>query len=247
MSAAPEPAGHEPLVLVRRAPIRVLIADAQPVERAGFAAMLESVPGVVVTGAATALHDAIARARELSPDVALVDLDLPGTSGVELARRLGETGTPVVALTASDDDETLFGALRAGARAVVLKSAEAGDLLHAVRAVAAGEAMLSPNATRRLIRRFVAQPYPQDPTADELRTLTTREREVIALVALGLRNGEIAARLVISPVTVKTHISRALRKLGARDRSQLIVIAYQVGLARPGERPAPRPLLVHPA
>jgi DNA-binding NarL/FixJ family response regulator len=251
MTALPQShaAGRE-LVLVRPDPIRVLIADAQPVERAGFTAMLEGARDIVVAGAATGAEEVVALARELRADVALVDLDLPGAGGVEGACRLAEAGgVSVVALATDDRDEDLFAALRAGARGFLLKSTEPEALVQAVRAVAAGEALLSPSATYRLIREFAAQPHLHEPTREQLSELTARERQVMALVAVGLRNDEIAAHFVISPATVKTHVSRALRKLDARDRSQLVVIAYQLGLARPGVRrppalPVRRPLRV---
>ena len=237
--AHPQPVKRE-LTLVGQDPIRVLIADAQPVERAGFAAMLEGAHDLAVCGAANAADDAVALARDLNPDVVLVDLDLPESRGLDTARRLAESaGVGVIALAGEESDEDLFAALRAGARAFVLKSTEPEALVAAVRAVAAGEALLSPSCTRRLMDQYVAQPQPHEPSYEQLQELTAREREVMALVAVGMRNDEIAAHFVISPATVKTHVSRALRKLDARDRSQLVVIAYQLGLARPGSR---RPL-----
>jgi DNA-binding NarL/FixJ family response regulator len=253
MTAPPRPqTGARELVLVQPDPIRVMIADAQPVERAGFTAMLENVPDIVVAGAATAADDAVSLARELRPDVALVDLDLPGARGLDTTRRLAEfNGVSVVALAGDESDEHLFSALRAGARGFLLKSTEPDALARAVRAVAGGEALLSPSATRGLIEAFVAQPHAHQTSSEQLAELTLREREVLALVALGLRNDEIAAHFVISPATVKTHVSRTLRKLDARDRSQLVVIAYQLGLALPGPQrpaaPAQRPRLVAPS
>lgn len=224
------------LVLVQPRPIRVLIGSGRPVERAGLAAMLSASADVTVAGVTTDADDALALARELEPDIALVDLALPG-SGLGVVRRLTEARVGVVALVADDnDDEALFDALRAGARAMVSTSTGSETLAQAVRAVAAGEALLSPGATQRLIGRFVGQPHVHQPTGGRLAQLTPREREVVALVATGLRNDEIAAQFVISPATVKTHVARALRKLEARDRSQLVAIAYQCGLARPGVR-----------
>lgn len=244
MTAQPRPPD---LVLVEPPPIHVLIAAGRPVERAGLAAMLSANADVAVVAATTDADDALALARELEPGVALVDLGLPG-SGLLLVRRLTEAGVGVVAIVAEDGDETLFAALRAGARAMLPKSTGPEALAEAVRAVAAGEALLSPRATRRLIGRFVAQPHVHQPSGGRLAQLTPREREVVALVATGLSNDEIAAQFVISPATVKTHVTRALRKLEARDRSQLVAIAYQCGLARPGvrwqERSPSRPALL---
>jgi DNA-binding NarL/FixJ family response regulator len=237
------------LALLEPEPIRVLIADAQPVVRAGFRAMLNGEMGMGVAGAAADAEETVALASELRPDVVIVDLDLPGPGGLEVARRIhddpGCAGVNVMMLAANDSDEDLFAALRAGALGFVLKSTEPAELAEAVRVVAGGEALLSPSATRRLISEFVSQPQPQVPRPEQLDDLTVREREVMALVAGGLRNDEIAERFVISPATVKTHVSRALRKLDVRDRSQLVAIAYELGLVRPGSgrelrsRPAP--------
>jgi DNA-binding NarL/FixJ family response regulator len=236
--------GAPVLVPLASAPIRVMIADAQPIVRAGFAAMLEREDDMAVAGAASGVDEAVALICELRPDVALLDLELPGGGGLEAARRLDEdprcSDVNVMILAAHDDDDELFAALRAGARGYLLKSTEPPDLMQAVRVVASGEALLSPSATRRLISEFASQPQPQVPSAEQLEELTAREREVIALVAAGLRNDEIAERFVISPATVKTHVSRALRKLDARDRAQLVAIAYQLGLVRPGARRALR-------
>jgi DNA-binding NarL/FixJ family response regulator len=242
-AADPDRAGR-PLVLVAPDPIRVLIADAQPVVRTGFKAMLEGERGIGVVGVTGGADEAVALACELRPDVALVDLDLPGLGGLEAARRIhddpGSAGVNVMILAAHDSDEGLFAALRAGALGFVLKSTEPAELVHAVRVVAGGQALLSPSATSRLIAEFRSQPQLQVPSPDQLDELTAREREVTALVAAGLRNDEIAERFVISPATVKTHVSRALRKLDARDRSQLVAIAYQLGLVDAGARRALR-------
>jgi DNA-binding NarL/FixJ family response regulator len=232
--------GGPALVLVEPDPIRVLIADAQPVVRAGFTAMLEGEPDIGVAGVAAGADEAIALAAELRPDVAIVDLELPGLGGLEAARRIHSADVKVMVLAADDSDEALFAALRAGARGFVLTSTEPAQLVQAVRVVAGGEALLSPNATSRLIAEFCSQPQPQVPSSEQLDELTAREREVMALVAAGLRNDEIAERFVISPATVKTHVSRALRKLDAHDRSQLVAIAYQLGLVDSGARRALR-------
>jgi DNA-binding NarL/FixJ family response regulator len=243
--------GGPPLVLVEPEPIRVLIAGAQPVVRAGFTAMLEGERDIGVAGVAAGAEEAIALASELRPTVALVDLELPGLGGLEAARRIHDNpdsaDVNVLILAAHDSDEDLFAALRAGARGFVLKSTEPAQLVQAVRVVAGGEALLSPSATSRLIAEFCSQPQPQLPSTEQLDELTAREREVMALVAAGLRNDEIAERFVISPATVKTHVSRALRKLDARDRSQLVAIAYQLGLVDPGARSALRGVPETPA
>jgi DNA-binding NarL/FixJ family response regulator len=229
-----------PLALVQPDPIRVMIADAHPVVRAGFTAMMESEPGIDIAGAAGSAQEAIALASEIQPDVALVDLDLPDLGGIEAARRIyddpGSSDVNLVILASHDSDEDLFAALRVGASGFVLKSTEPAELVRAVQLVGAGEALLSPSATRRLVAQFRSQPQPQVPSPEQFEKLTAREREVIALVAAGLRNDEIAQRLQISPATVKTHVSRALRKLDARDRSQLVAIAYQLGLVSLGAR-----------
>jgi DNA-binding NarL/FixJ family response regulator len=226
------------LVLLDPEPIRVLIADGQPIVRAGFHALLDGERDMIVAAAASTGEEAVALAREFRPDVALLDMNLPGLDGLEATRRiLGDpecAGVRVVLLAASDSEEPLFAALREGASGFLVKNTEARELVQAVRVVATGEALLSPGATRRLIAEFASRPQPQRPTPDQLAQLTAREREVMTLVAAGMRNDEIAERFVISPATVKTHVSRALRKLDARDRAQLVAIAYQVGLVHPG-------------
>jgi DNA-binding NarL/FixJ family response regulator len=232
------PSVPPPLVLVETEPIRVLIADRQPVVRAGFTAMLAAEDDLAVAGEAAGAEEAIALARRLRPSVVLIDLDLEG--GLEAARWIAESlRSAVMILDAQDDDEGLLAALRAGARAVMPKRASRDELVDAVRVIAGGGARLDPGATRRLIAEYAAQPQPHLPTLEQLDDLTAREREVIAMVASGLRNDEIAERFVISPATVKTHVSRLLRKLDAHDRAQLVAIAYQLGLVRWSSR-APR-------
>jgi DNA-binding NarL/FixJ family response regulator len=234
--------GRPDLTLAPPDLVRVLIADAQPVVRAGFTAMLNSETDISVSAEACGAEEAVALAEQLRPDVVLLDLELPGIGGLEAARRIHESPggdhVNVLILASRDSEEDLFAALRAGALGFVLKSTDPAELAQAVRTVSAGEAHLTPSATRRLIAEYVAQPQPQLPTAEQLDELTAREREVMAMVATGLRNDEIAEHFVISPATVKTHVSRALRKLHARDRAQLVAIAYRFGLVRPAPRPA---------
>jgi DNA-binding NarL/FixJ family response regulator len=218
------------LALVETEPIRVLIADRQPVVRAGLTAMLDAEEDLTVAAEAGDAEEAIALARRLRPTVALVDLEL----GLEAVRLTAESG----AVMALGGDDELLAALRAGARAVMPKSAGCQELVEAVRVIAGGGAHLGPGATRRLIAEYAAQPQPHLPTLEQVDDLTAREREVIAMVASGLRNDEIAERFVISPATVKTHVSRVLRKLDAHDRAQLVAIAYQLGLVRSGPRRA---------
>jgi DNA-binding NarL/FixJ family response regulator len=237
-----DPRGARPaLQVVQLDPIRVVVVDPQPVVRAGFAAMLDGERDMEVAGTAGDAADAAAIVAAQRPDVVLVALDLPGAGGLELAERILEdpecAATSLIILAARDDDDDLFAALRAGASGFVPKSTEPAELVQAVRVVAAGEAFLSPSATRRLIAELHARPQARAPRPEDLDDLTAREREVMALVAAGLRNDEIADHLVISPATVKTHVSRALRKLDAHDRSQLVAIAYQRGIVGLGGPP----------
>ena len=226
------PAGHE-------APdrIRVLIADGQTLVRAGFRVLLEAEHGISVAGEAANGEEALALARELRPDVVLVDLGLPGLDGLEATRRILADpeleGVRVLTLTTHERDEDVFEALRAGATGLLIKDTEPGELVQAVRVVAGGEALLSPSVTRRLIAELASQPDRRRPTPEELDELTAREREVMALVATGLTNDEIAEQLVVSPATAKTHVSRAMMKLHARHRAQLVVLAYETGLVMP--------------
>jgi DNA-binding NarL/FixJ family response regulator len=218
--------------------IRVALADDQPLVRAGFAMILSAEEDIEVVGEASDGISAEALARETRPDVMLMDIRMPEADGLEAARRI--TGAPelsevrVLVLTTFELDEYVFEALRCGASGFLVKHIEPIDLVRAVREVAAGEALLSPSVTRRLIAEFVRRspgPRQLDPTA--LDELTEREREVVGLVALGLNNHEIAEELVVSPATARTHVSRAMLKVGARDRAQLVVLAYQSGLVRP--------------
>jgi DNA-binding NarL/FixJ family response regulator len=219
-------------------PLRVVIAEGQGLVRAGFRALLERQDAIVVAAEAATGDEAVAAARAARPDVVLVDLDLRGTGGLEAAREILDEApageTRVVMLTTSASDDALFGALRAGATGLLLKDTEPDELVSAVRIVARGEAVLAPTLARRLVGDFLSRPERLRSTPEQLEELTPREREVVALVAYGLSNDEIAERLVITHATAKTHVSRALRKLHARDRAQLVALAYEVGLVRAG-------------
>ena len=219
--------------------ITVLLADDQALVRAGFRALLDAEPDIEVVGEAADGVEAVRLARETRPDVVLMDIRMPGVDGLEATRRIaaepGLTGTRVVILTTFELDEYVFEALRTGASGFLVKDTEPVELLRGVRAVAAGDALLSPSVTRRVIGEFAtAAGRGRQAPPEQLGQLTDREREVMVLVAEGLSNDEIAARLLISPATAKTHVSRAMIKLGARDRAQLVVYAYEAGLIRPG-------------
>jgi DNA-binding NarL/FixJ family response regulator len=219
--------------------IRVLLADDQTLIRAGFRVLVDSAPDLEVVGEATTGREAVEMARKLRADVVLMDIRMPDLDGIEATRQITAdedmAGVRVLILTTFEIDENVLRALRAGASGFLSKGVEPADLLDAIRLVAAGEALLSPKATRSLIARFLDQPEPGAavPTPTQLEALTDREREVLTLVAAGLSNDEIAERLYVSPLTAKTHVNRAMTKLGARDRAQLVVIAYQSGLVRP--------------
>jgi DNA-binding NarL/FixJ family response regulator len=217
--------------------IRVLLADDQTLVRSGFRALLERAADIEVVAEAADGAEAVARARHERPDVVLMDIRMPGIDGLEATRRITADGSlagvRVIMLTTFELDEYVFEALHAGASGFLLKDVEPDELREAVRVVADGEALLSPSVTRRLIREFVAQPGRHHHPPEQLEVLTEREREVLALVAQGLSNQEIAERLVISPATAKTHVSRTMMKLTAHDRAQLVVIAYESGLVRP--------------
>jgi DNA-binding NarL/FixJ family response regulator len=219
--------------------ISVLLADDQALVRAGFRALLDAEPDIEVVAEAADGLDAVRLVREKRPDVVLMDIRMPGVDGLEATRRIAAdpalAGTRVVILTTFELDEYVFEALRTGASGFLVKDTEPVDLLRGIRAVAAGDALLSPSVTRRVIGEFATAGGRGRPAApQELEQLTEREREVMILVAEGLSNDEIAARLVISPATAKTHVSRTMVKLGARDRAQLVVYAYEAGLIRPG-------------
>ncbi|HET6951437.1 MAG TPA: response regulator transcription factor [Acidimicrobiales bacterium] len=217
--------------------ITVVLADDQALVRAGFKALLDAQDDIEVVGEAGDGDEAVRLARRLGPDVVLMDVRMPGTDGLAATRTIAADdrldGVRIVILTTFELDEYVFEAIRSGASGFLVKDTEPVELLRAVRAVAAGDALLSPGVTRRLIGAFAHQtrPAPRMPALD---ALTEREREVMALVAEGLSNDEIAARLYVSPMTAKTHVSRAMTKLAARDRAQLVVYAYESGLVRPG-------------
>ena len=220
--------------------IRVVVADDQTVIGAGFAALVGSAPDMVVVAEAADGEAARAAVREHRPDVVLMDIRMPGTDGLTATQLI--TGDPdlagvrVLVLTTFEADEYVLAALRSGASGFLGKGVEPADLLEAIRVVAAGDALLSPKATKSLISRFLAAPADGGTAtvSAELDVLTEREREIVALVGKGLSNDDIAAQLFVSPLTAKTHVNRAMTKLGARDRAQLVVIAYQSGLVRAG-------------
>jgi DNA-binding NarL/FixJ family response regulator len=219
--------------------ISVVIADDQALVRGGFRALLDAQDDISVVGEAADGDEAVRLAAELRPDVVLMDIRMPGADGLSATRRIVEDGAlsdvRVVILTTFDLDEYVFEAIRIGANGFLVKDTEPAELLRAVHAVVAGDALLSPGITRRLIAEFATRAKDPEglPTLD---ALTDREREVVALVAEGLANDEIAQRLIMSAATAKTHVSRAMIKLGARDRAQLVVFAYETGLVRPGWR-----------
>ncbi|MEV7386489.1 MULTISPECIES: response regulator transcription factor [unclassified Streptomyces] len=220
--------------------IRVLLADDQALLRGTFRLLIDAQPDMEVVAEASDGHEAVRLARSERADVVVMDIRMPGVDGIEATRLIGRdedlAGVKVLVLTTFEVDEFVVEALRAGASGFLGKGIEPAQLLDAIRLVAADEALLSPVATKKLIARFLAQPSPgglSDP--GRLATLTPREREVMTLVATGLSNGEIAERLFVTPVTVKTHANRAMAKLGARDRAQLVVIAYESGLVRAGK------------
>lgn len=219
--------------------IRVLLVDDQPLLRSGFRALLDVEDGIEVVAEAADGQEGIALARRHLPDVALIDIQMPVLDGIEATRVIAAdpslAGVHVVILTNYGFDEYVFDALRAGAAGFLVKDVVPEDFLHAVRVAARGDALLAPSITRKLINRYVTQPLPTG-AAEELAGLTSREREAVTLVAQGLSNDQIAARMVISPLTAKTHVNRAMTKLHARDRAQLVVLAYESGLITPNTR-----------
>jgi DNA-binding NarL/FixJ family response regulator len=219
--------------------IRILIVDDQALVRSGFRMILEARDDLAVVGEAENGAQALELARELEPDVVLMDVRMPVLDGVEATRRLLEAGSTarVIILTTFDLDEYVFEALRAGASGFLLKDVQPAQLAEAIRVVASGEALLAPSITRRLLDRFAASLDAERKPPPELESLTPRELEILRLIAGGLTNAEIAAELVVSETTVKTHVSSVLRKLHLRDRVQAVVLAYEAGLVKPGPSP----------
>ena len=218
---------------------RCLIADDQAMVREGFAAVLAAQPGLLVVGLAADGADAVRQAQHLRPDIILMDVRMPVMDGLQATRQiLTATASPdrprVLMLTTFDLDEYVYEALRAGASGFLLKDATAAELVHAVRVVAAGDALLAPSVTRRLITDFARQPHPSPSFPPALGALTPRETEVLRLIAHGLSNTEISDTLVIAEQTTKTHVGRILAKLDLRDRAQAVVLAYETGLVKPG-------------
>lgn len=217
--------------------IRVVLADDQVLVRAGFRALLDAQPDIEVAGEAADGERTLALVREAAPDLVLMDIRMPLLDGLAATREISREPrlreVRVVMLTTFELDEYVFEAIRSGASGFLVKDTEPDELVRAVRSVVAGDALLSPSVTRRLIAEFAARSK-QPPLAGELGELTEREREVMTLAGMGLTNEEIARRLVVSPLTAKTHVSRTMVKLGARDRAQLVVMAYESGLVRPG-------------
>jgi DNA-binding NarL/FixJ family response regulator len=218
---------------------RCLIVDDQAMVREGFAAVLDSQPGLLVVGQAADGADAVRQARQLEPDVVLMDVRMPVMDGLQATRQILSAASPdqprVLMLTTFDLDEYVYEALRAGASGFLLKDATATELVRAVRVVAAGDALLAPSVTRRLIADFARRPRPALPFPPTIGALTQRETEVLRLIAHGLSNAEISNTLVIAEQTTKTHIGRILAKLNLRDRAQAVVLAYETGLVTPGE------------
>ena len=230
------------------APVRIVVADDHQIVRDGFAGLLNTQPDFTVVGTAEDGAEAVRVCRQTSPDVVLMDVRMPGVDGIEATRQLTGSGSGsgsgsgndrprIIILTTFDLDEYVYDALRAGASGFLLKDVTAEQLFHAVRVIAAGEALLAPTVTRRLISEFARQrPRADSSRAARLATLTPRETQVLRLVAEGLSNPEIAARFTVTEETVKTHVSRVLAKLGLRDRTQAVVTAYETGLVVPGSR-----------
>ena len=218
--------------------VGVLLADDQAMVRAGFRMILESDPGISVVGEAANGEQAVASARRLQPDVVLMDIQMPGGDGLQATRLItgdDELSCRVVMLTTFERDDYVFEALQAGASGFLLKNAPPEELLHAVRVVAAGDALLAPSVTRRIIEQFARRPVRPE-LGTKLEALTEREREVLTQLARGRSNAELAAELYVSEGTVKTHVSSLLAKLGLRDRVQAVVLAYESGLVTPGEQ-----------
>lgn len=223
--------------------IRVLLVDDQTVVRAGFRTLLQLDGDLEVVGEAATGREAIDLARRRRPDIVLMDIRMPDLDGIEATRTITTdphlTNVRVIVLTTFEIDDYVFGALQAGASGFLLKDLDADELHAAVRTVAAGQGLLDPAVTRRVIDEFTQRHTPGPIAPERLEGLTDREREAMRLAAAGLSNDEIATELIISPLTAKTHLNRAMTKLGARDRAQLVIAAYETGLARVGDRPRP--------
>jgi DNA-binding NarL/FixJ family response regulator len=222
--------------------VRVVLADDQALVRAGIRALVEAEAGIEIVGEAADGRSALETVQRTLPDVVVMDIRMPILDGLEATRLVAADprlqGVRVLVLTTFEVDEYVFEALRAGAAGFMLKDAEPSELVRGIRVVAAGDSLLSPSVTRRIVESFVAAVPPSAPRAAQLGELTEREREVVTLVGSGLSNEEIATRLFISPATARTHVSRAMSKLEARDRAQLVVFAYETGLVSPGRLPA---------
>jgi DNA-binding NarL/FixJ family response regulator len=236
-----EPSSQESSQEARPAAIRVLLADDQPLVRAGLRVLIADTPDIDVVGEAGTGAQAVKLARDVRPDVVVMDIRMPGMDGIEATQMVtaGPGTTRVVVLTTFDDDDYVYGALRAGASGFLVKDMALDDILAAIRVVAAGDALIAPSVTRRLIEEFAGRPEPAPgrrepaPGRREITGVTERERQVLTLVGRGLSNGEIAAELFISVATAKAHVARLLAKLGARDRIQLVIAAYEAGLVAP--------------
>lgn len=216
--------------------VRVLIADDEALVRRGFAMILRSEPGIEIVGEASDGVQAIALAASLKPDIVLMDIRMPVLDGIEATRRItARSGPRVIIVTTFGDDEYLFQALRAGASGFLLKNTPPEQLVEAIGVVARGESLLSPAVTRTLIEAFVRTPPAGDPRPELLQELTSRELDVVRLLARGLSNAEVAEQLVLSEATIKTHVARILEKLDLRDRTQAVIFAYECGLIRPGQ------------
>jgi len=221
-------------------PVRIIVADDHDVVRSGFANLLDTQPQFTVVGTAPDGLEAVRLGRELQPDVILMDIRMPRMDGIEATRQLTTQGTNcprILVLTTFDLDEYVYEALRAGASGFLLKDVTAEQLFDAVQVIAAGDALLAPRVTRRLISEFAQRPTTKPQSMPSLEQLTPRETQVLQLIAEGLSNSELAARLIVTEETVKTHVSRILNKLGLRDRTQAVVTAYEAGLVTPGSRP----------
>jgi DNA-binding NarL/FixJ family response regulator len=219
--------------------LRVLIVDDDDLMRAGLRAVLSSDETVEVVGEAADGREGVALTRRLAPDVVLMDVRMPALDGIAATREIAAAAPParILMLTTFEDDDYVFGALSAGASGFLLKRTQPEQLIAAIHSIAAGDSLLSPSVTRTVIDRMVRQPQPDATAGRRLRELTPRERDVLELIARGLSNAEIAATLIVEESTVKTHVKRILAKLGLRDRVQAVILAYEAGLVRPGERP----------